>query len=82
MTVITMSRSELTRLRVLIDVADGRRSVADATGLIGVGRRQIYRLMAAFRAHGGDGLISRKRGKPSNRARGFGVPRDRAGHCA
>ena len=34
MTVITMSRNELTRLRVLIDVADGRLSVADATGLI------------------------------------------------
>jgi hypothetical protein len=34
MTVITMSRKELTRLRVLIDVADGRLSVADATGLI------------------------------------------------
>jgi hypothetical protein len=37
MTVITMSRNELTRLRVLIDIADGRLSVADATGLIGVG---------------------------------------------
>jgi hypothetical protein len=36
-TVITMCRNELTRLRVLIDVADGRLSVADATGLIGVG---------------------------------------------
>jgi hypothetical protein len=70
MTVITMSRNELTRLRVLIDVADGRLSVADATGLIGVGRRQIYRLMDAFRAHGADGLISRKRGVPSNRALG------------
>ena len=43
MTVITMSRNELTCLRVLIDVADGRLSVADATGLIGIGRRQIYR---------------------------------------
>jgi transposase len=70
MTVITMSRKELTRLRVLIDVADGRLSVADATGLIGVGRRQVYRLMDAFRAHGADGLISRKRGGPSNRALG------------
>jgi transposase len=50
MTVITMSRNELTRLRVLIDVGDGRLSVEDATGLIGVGRRQIYRLLGAFRA--------------------------------
>ena len=70
MTVIMMSRNELTRLRVLIDVADGRLSVADATGLIGVGRRQIYRLMDAFRTRGADGLISRKRGRPSNRALG------------
>jgi len=70
MTVITMSRNELTRLRVLIDVADGRLSVADATGLIGLGRRQIYRLLQAFRADGPDGLISRKRGGPSNRALG------------
>src|SRR3954463_11367605 len=71
MTVTPMSRNELTRLRVLIDVADGRLSVADATGLIGVGRRQIYRLLQAFRADGADGLISRKRGGPSNRALGL-----------
>ncbi len=57
MTVITMSRNELTRLRALIDVTDGRLSVADATGLIGVGRRQIYRLLQAFRAEGANGLI-------------------------
>ena len=70
MTVITMSRNELTRLRVLIDVGDGRLSVEDATGLTGVGRRQIYRLLGAFRARGPEGLISRKRGRPSNRALG------------
>ena len=39
--VITMSHEELTRLRVLIDIADGRLSVADATGLIGVGPDRI-----------------------------------------
>src|SRR5258705_5448359 len=70
MTVITMSRNELTRLRVLIDVADGRLSVEDATGLIGVGRRQIYRLLQAFHADGPDRLIWRKRGRPSKRALG------------
>jgi transposase len=69
MTVITMSRNELTRLRVLIDVADGRLSVADATGLIGVGRRQIYRLLQAFRADGADGLISKRRGRSSYRCK-------------
>jgi hypothetical protein len=33
MTVVTMSRKELTRLRVLIDAADGRLSVGNAAGL-------------------------------------------------
>src|SRR6516165_10261203 len=70
MTVITMSRKELTRLRVLIDLADGRLSVGNAAGLMGVGRRQVYRLLDAFQAHGPDGIISRKRGRPSNRALG------------
>jgi len=73
MTVITMSRNELARLRVLIDIADGGLSIADATGLIGVGRRQIYRADASLSVvMVADGLIPRKsRGGPSNRALGF-----------
>src|ERR1700732_4285544 len=67
MTVITMSRNELRRLRVLIDIADGRLSVADATGLMGVGRRQIYLLLDSFRARGPDGVISRNRGRIRHR---------------
>src|ERR1700687_3265994 len=70
MTVVRMSRNELTRLRVLIDVADGRLSVADATGLISVGRRQVYRLLRALRTDVPDAQISRKRGGPSIRALG------------
>jgi len=41
MTVITMSRIELTRLRVLIDIAHGRLSVADATGLMELGEDRL-----------------------------------------
>jgi hypothetical protein len=70
MTVITMSRTELSRLHVLIDLADGRTRVDDAAALMGLQRRQVYRLLDAFRAHGPDALISKRRGKPSNRAHG------------
>ncbi len=42
----------------------------DAAVLIGMGRRQVYRLLGAFRVHGADALISKRRGKPSNRAHG------------
>ena len=44
MTVIQMSQRELTRLRVLIDLSDRRLTVEAAGGLVGVGRRQVYRV--------------------------------------
>jgi hypothetical protein len=37
---------------------------------MGLQRRQVYRLLDAFRAQGPDALISKRRGKPSNRAHG------------
>jgi hypothetical protein len=81
-TVITMSRNELTRLRVLIDVAHGRLSVAGSTGLIGVGRRQIYRLADAFRGStrardrsAADGRLDRGSGPDRRPARDTGLTR-------
>jgi transposase len=65
-----MSRTELSRLRVMIDLADGRTRVEDAAALMGLQRRQVYRWLDAFRAHGLDALISKRRGKPSNRSHG------------
>src|SRR5271157_2495029 len=68
--VIQMSDRELTRLRVMIDLADDRLTVDAAAILMGLGRRQIYRLRRVFSADGPAGLASRKRGRPSNRKRG------------
>ena len=70
MTVIQMSDRELSRLRVMVDLADGRLTVDAAATLVGLGRRQIHRLRRAFSADGPAGLASRKRGRPSNRRRG------------
>jgi hypothetical protein len=70
MTVIQMSSQELTRLRIMIDLADGRLTVEVAAALMGLGRRQVFRLRRAFAADGASGLISRKRGRPSNRQHG------------
>ena len=70
MTVIGMSERELTRLRVMIDLADGRLTAEAAGTLMGIGRRQVYSLCRAFEAHGPSGLASRKRGRRSNRKHG------------
>jgi hypothetical protein len=58
MTVITISRNELMRLRVLIDVGDGRLSVEDATGLIGVGRDRFTDCSMRFFAACGSRSLS------------------------
>ena len=52
MTVITMSRTELSRLRVMIDLPDGWTRIEVAAAFIGLRRRQVYRLRDAFPARG------------------------------
>ena len=51
-----MSDRELTRLRVMIDLADDRLTADAAATLMGLGRRQIFRLRRAFAADGPSGL--------------------------
>lgn len=67
MTVISMSTQEFTRLQVLLDVQTGRLRIEDAAQLIGLGRRQVFRLLKGIRKDGPAGLISKRRGRPSNR---------------
>jgi hypothetical protein len=70
MTVIQMSERELARLRVLIDLSDNRLTVEAASPLMGLGRRQVYRLRRAFVIDGATAVVSRKRGRPSNHRHG------------
>jgi hypothetical protein len=51
MTVIAMSRTEIDRMSVLHDLADGRIRIAEASTLMGLGRRQVFRLAKAYGEH-------------------------------
>src|ERR1700724_164661 len=62
-----MSDAELRRLEVLRDVDRDGLPVRQAAQLLGRSERQVWRLLQAFRAEGAPGLISKKRGRPSNR---------------
>ena len=70
MTVIQMSERELTRLRVLIDLSDKRLTMEAACTLMGVGRRQVYRLRRGFAAAGPVAVVSRRRGRAGNHRHG------------
>jgi Winged helix-turn helix len=62
---IQMSDRDLARLRTLIDLVDGRLTVDAAGDLMGLGRRQVFRLRRAFEADGPSALASRPRLSPT-----------------
>ncbi len=67
MTLVTMSEKEIGRLGVLRDVDAGRLTAGADAAVLGITERQIYRLLEAYRRDGPSGLVSSRRGKPSNR---------------
>ncbi len=67
MTVLAMSSAEITRFDTLMRLDRGEIRIADAMELLGLARRQVYRLLERLRQGGAAGLVSRKRGRPSNR---------------
>jgi transposase len=64
---ITMSNKELDRLEVLQKVLEKRLKQKEAASQLNLGIRQIKRLCKRLKKQGPKGLVSRNRGKPSNR---------------
>ncbi|WHZ10328.1 MAG: Mobile element protein [Burkholderiaceae bacterium] len=62
-----MSQREVNRLGVIKRVMDGALDQGQAAQLLGLSVRQVKRLCRSVREQGPGGLISRKRGRPSNR---------------
>src|SRR4051794_6594163 len=64
---VAMSKRELERLDVVRRVVEGRLTQAKAGEFVGLSERQVRRLCATFEERGPAGLVSGKRGQPSNR---------------
>lgn len=62
-----MSQREVARLAVIMRVLDEGLCQAQAAQLLGLSVRQVKRLCRRVREHGAQGLISRRRGRPSHR---------------
>jgi transposase len=63
---LKMSNQEITRLEAMQRIKDKRLTQAEAAQLLKVSVRQIKRLFRAYKAKGAKGLVSARRGKPSN----------------
>src|SRR3981189_3903919 len=61
-----MSKQEFGRLDVLLRVQSGRLRVSDACALIGLERRQVFRLLRGLKQDGARSLLSKRRSRPSN----------------
>lgn len=63
---ITMSMRETNRLKTVQAVVDRMTRVGQAAEQLGLSRRQLERLLQRYKQDGVKGLVSRKRGRPSN----------------
>ena len=66
-TLLTMSTQEISRLEVMQRLADKHMKQANAAQLLNISVRQVKRLYKTYKQFGAQGLISKKRGKPSGR---------------
>jgi hypothetical protein len=64
---IELTKKALHRLKVVEAVGEKRLTQGEAARQLGVTQRQVRRLVADYRREGAAGLVSRRRGKPSNR---------------
>ncbi len=67
MELLTMSQPELRRLDAIHRLVAGSLTQLDVALQLGLSERQVRRLLRRFEAQGAAGLVSAKRGKPSNR---------------
>ena len=68
MGVVLMSERELRRVEILAQVDEGQLSVSNASNLLDLTERQIYRLLKRFRIDGASGIRHKARGRvPNNR---------------
>mgnify|MGYP003507145747 CR=1 FL=1 len=70
---LTMSKRELTRLEVMQRLKEKRLTQKEAAQLLGISTRQVKRLWRAYQEKGAKGLVSGRRGRPSNNRLEAGV---------
>ena len=60
---LTLTTKEQTRIQVLNGVIEGKVTVAEASGLMGVSERHAWRLLAAYRGEGPAAVAHGNRGR-------------------
>jgi transposase len=64
---LTMSNKELNRAELMLRIQERRLTQRKAAEMLSLSVRQVERLHRCYKEHGPAGLVSKKRGRPSNR---------------
>ena len=59
----TLPAVQVRRARLVLLVADGRRTLVSIARTIGLSRRHVYKWLARFQAEGCAGLLSKRQGR-------------------
>jgi hypothetical protein len=65
--VIKMTAKDVLRSQVMAQVVEDKLDQASAAARLGISVRQVKRLKRRLQDEGAEGLLSKKRGRPSNR---------------
>lgn len=65
--VLTMTQRECDRTKIIAHVCESAMTAVEASELLDVSERHVYRLLECYREEGDRGLIHKLRGRPSNR---------------
>ena len=65
--VLTLSRKEIDRLMLITQIEQENISVLEASRLLGLSQRQIYRIVKRVKSEGSKGIVHKLRGRKSNR---------------
>lgn len=65
--ILAMSKTEADRLRIIGQVEKQAITIEEASELLNLSQRQIYRILKKVKEEGSKGIIHKLRGKPSNR---------------
>jgi len=64
---LTLSTKEIDRLMLISQIEEEKISILEASSLMGLSQRQIYRILKRVKAEGAKGIIHKLRGRISNR---------------
>jgi len=64
---LTMSKKEVKRIKVMEKLSEKGLTVKEASEILGISQRQIYRIKKRYESQGAAGLIHQLRGRESNR---------------